>query len=72
MIAELDPHASSRRIAAHADRLASPLLRRAFGPLVVRTAPPLAAIEALAHDAGWATAAHRDDPIQPVYILELE
>jgi SAM-dependent methyltransferase len=72
VIAELDPHASSRRIAAHADRLASPLLRRAFGPLVVRTAPPLAAIEALAHDAGWATAAHRDDPIQPVYILELE
>ncbi|HEY3807656.1 MAG TPA: class I SAM-dependent methyltransferase [Kofleriaceae bacterium] len=72
VIAELDPHASSRRIAAHADRLGSPLLRHAFGPLVVRTAPTLAAIEALARGAGWATAARRDDAIQPVYILELE
>ena len=71
VIVELDPAASSRRIAAHADRLASPLLRRAFGPLVVRTAPPVGAIEALAHGAGWTTAACRDDAVQPVYILEL-
>jgi SAM-dependent methyltransferase len=72
VIAELDPHASSRRIAAHADRLGSALLRHAFGPLVVRTAPTVTVIEALAHDAGWATAACRDDAVQPVYILELE
>jgi len=72
VIVELDPDASSRRIAAHADQLGSPLLRRAFGPLVVRTAPPLSAIEELARTAGWTTAARRDDPVQPVYILELE
>jgi SAM-dependent methyltransferase len=71
VIVELDPASSARRIAAHADHLASRLLRHAFGPLVVRTAPPVAAIEALAHDAGWTTAACRDDAVQPVYILEL-
>ena len=71
VIVELDPASSSRRIAAHADRLGSPLLRRAFGPLVVRTAPPVGAIESLAHGAGWSTASRRDDAVQPVYILEL-
>jgi ubiquinone/menaquinone biosynthesis C-methylase UbiE len=71
VIVELDPAASSRRIAAHADRLASPLLRHAFGPFVVRTAPPVAVIEALARGAGWSTASCRDDTVQPVYILEL-
>jgi SAM-dependent methyltransferase len=71
VIVELDPTASPRRIANHADRLGSPLLRRAFGPLVVRTAPPVAAIEAIAHATGWSTADRRDDTAQPVYILEL-
>ncbi|HEY1547702.1 MAG TPA: methyltransferase domain-containing protein [Kofleriaceae bacterium] len=71
VIVELDPAASPKRIAAHADRLASRVLRHAFGPFVVRTAPPLASIEALATRAGWSVAARRDDPVQPVYILEL-
>ncbi|HUJ60363.1 MAG TPA: methyltransferase domain-containing protein [Kofleriaceae bacterium] len=71
VIVELDPEAEPARIAAHASRLGSPLLRRAFGPLVVRTAPPAAAITALARRAGWQLAGRRDDPEQPVYVLEL-
>jgi SAM-dependent methyltransferase len=71
VIIELDPQASPARIAAHADHLGSALLRRAFGPLVVRTAPTAAAILALARTAGWQLRAHHDDANQPVYILEL-
>jgi SAM-dependent methyltransferase len=80
-IVELDPAASSARIANHADRFSSSglrtgrvgtaVLRRTFGPLVVRTAPAAAAIEALAVAAGWTLRALRDDPVQPVYIMEL-
>jgi SAM-dependent methyltransferase len=71
VIVELDPDAEPARIAHHADRLGSPLLRRLFGPLVVRTAPPAAAIATLAHAAGFALRALGSDPIQPVYIMEL-
>jgi ubiquinone/menaquinone biosynthesis C-methylase UbiE len=71
VIVELDPAAERARIAAHADRLGSALLRRAFGPLVVRTAPPAAAIARLAGDAGFRLARCEPDPIQPVYIMEL-
>jgi ubiquinone/menaquinone biosynthesis C-methylase UbiE len=71
MIVELDPAADARRIATHAARISSPLLRRAFGPLVVRTAPPADQIEALARTAGWRIHARRDDEVQPVYIVEL-
>ena len=70
VIVELDPAANTARIAAHADHL-GPLLRRAFGPLVVRTAPRPETIAAIARDAGWQMRARRDDPVQPVYILEL-
>jgi ubiquinone/menaquinone biosynthesis C-methylase UbiE len=70
-IVELDPQASATRIAAHADHLGGALLRLVFGPLVVRTAPPASAIEALARDAGWTLRARRDDAVQPVYVLEL-
>lgn len=72
VIVELDPNASADRIAAHADHLGSPLLRRAFGPLVVRTAPPASAIDELAASAGFTRRSLRADPTQPVYILELE
>lgn len=71
VIVELDPEADRRRIATHAERLASPVMRRVFGPLVLRTAPPSSAIAALARDAGFAIRALRPDPIQPVYVLEL-
>jgi hypothetical protein len=37
----------------------------------VRTAPPVEAIEDLAVGAGWHRDELRDDPVQPVYILEL-
>ena len=70
-IVELDPHAGAHRIAAHARALGSPLVRRAFGPLVARTAPTEAAITAVARAAGWRLRARRDDPEQPVYVLEL-
>lgn len=72
VIVELDPVATRARIAAHADHLGSPLLRAAFGPLVCRTAPRADAIIALATSAGWRLKAHRPDPVQPVYILELQ
>jgi SAM-dependent methyltransferase len=71
VIVELDPHAPPARIAAHADLLGSTLLRRAFGPLVVRTAPTADAIAAVARSTGWQLRARRDDAIQPLYILEL-
>jgi SAM-dependent methyltransferase len=71
VIVELDPDADRRRVAHHADRLGSPVLRRVFGPLVLRTAPPAAAIVRLARDAGFALRALRADPVQPVYIMEL-
>jgi SAM-dependent methyltransferase len=71
VIVELDPAADLRRIAQHADALGSALLRRAFAPFVLRTAPPADAIAALAIDAGWRVSARRDDPVQPVYVIEL-
>ncbi|HEY5920426.1 MAG TPA: methyltransferase domain-containing protein [Kofleriaceae bacterium] len=72
VIVELDPAADAKRIAAHADQLSGSLLRHAFGPLVVRTAPPVDAIAALATAAGFEVRARRDDPVQPVYIMELQ
>jgi ubiquinone/menaquinone biosynthesis C-methylase UbiE len=71
VVVELDPDADRRRVATHASRLSSPLLRRLFAPLVLRIAPPAAAIAALARDAGFAVRALRPDPIQPVYVMEL-
>lgn len=71
VIVELDPAADRRRIANHADRLGSRLLRRAFSPLVVRTAPPAEVMVSLARSAGFALRARWDDDEQPVYGLEL-
>lgn len=71
VIVELDPTAAPARIAAHADRLGAALLRSAFGPLVVRTAPTWESIRDLAAAAGWQMHARRDDPVQPVYVMEL-
>jgi SAM-dependent methyltransferase len=71
VIVELDPAADPARLAAHADRLGSALLRRAFGPLVLRTAPPAALIARLAREAGFTEHALAADPEQPVYIMEL-
>lgn len=72
VIVELDPQADPRRIAKHADQLGSMLLRRAFAPFVLRTAPTADAIAALAVAAGWRITARRNDPVQPVYVLDLE
>lgn len=70
-IVELDPIAERARIAAHARRLGSAVLRRVFGPLVVRTAPPSHVIVELARAAGFVLRSLDSDPIQPVYIMEL-
>ena len=71
LLVELDPAADRRRIATHADRLDSRIVRRLFGPLVLGTAPPADAILALARAAGFTLRARRSDPVQPVYVLEL-
>jgi SAM-dependent methyltransferase len=71
LIVELDPDAGPVRAAYHADRLGSPILRRLFAPLVLRTAPPAATIATLAIRAGFALRALGPDPVQPVYIMEL-
>lgn len=71
-IVELDPAADRARIATHADRLGHPALRLAFGPLIVRTAPTAETIARAAIDAGWQLHALRDDPVQPVYVMELQ
>jgi ubiquinone/menaquinone biosynthesis C-methylase UbiE len=70
-IVELDPASSRHRIRGHARAMRSWLSRLSFGPLVVRTAPPAAAIAALARAAGWRCTAIDDDPVQPVYIMRL-
>ncbi len=72
VIAELDPAADAHRIANHAARLGSTVLRHAFGPLVVRTAPRADAIAELARAAGFRERSRRADPIQPFYVMELE
>jgi SAM-dependent methyltransferase len=71
VIVELDPAADRTRVAAHADRLGSPLLRRAFGPFVLRTSPPAAVIAALAVEAGFVVRSLAPDPVQPVFVMEL-
>lgn len=71
VIVELDPAATPLQIRAHADHIASPWLRRAFGPLVCKTAPPASLIADLAITAGWRLTTRARDPIQPVYILTL-
>jgi ubiquinone/menaquinone biosynthesis C-methylase UbiE len=65
VIVELDPAADHTRTRAHADRLPA-LLRAAFGPLVLRTAPPAEAIRALAEQAGFTQASCVADPVEPV------
>ncbi|HEU4732947.1 MAG TPA: class I SAM-dependent methyltransferase [Kofleriaceae bacterium] len=70
-IVELDPAADRRRVQNHAGRISSAVLRQAFGPLVLRTAPPAGAIASLARQAGFAVRDLRGDPVQPVYIMEL-
>ncbi|MEZ4360485.1 MAG: methyltransferase domain-containing protein [Kofleriaceae bacterium] len=72
LIAELDPRAPAERIRNHARRLPGPWLRAAFGPLIVRTAPPREAIVEAARRAGFTQVAARADPLQPLYVLELE
>lgn len=72
VIVELDPDSHPARIAHHADRLGSPILRRMFGPLVVRTAPPAHVIAEIARTVGFTVRALRGDPVQPVYIMDLE
>jgi len=71
VIVELDPAANRTRLRAHADGLRSSLLRRAFGPLVLRTAPPAETIAAIACEAGFTQRSLESDPEQPVYIMEL-
>ena len=71
VIVELDPDADRHRVANHASNLGSTILRHAFGPLVLGTAPPARAIAAVARAAGFAVRAVRGDPVQPVYIMEL-
>lgn len=71
VIVELDPEADAARVATHASQIRATMFRHAFGPLVVRTAPPRATIAALASAAGWRVRTQRDDPAQPVYIMEL-
>ncbi|MBX3159517.1 MAG: class I SAM-dependent methyltransferase [Deltaproteobacteria bacterium] len=72
VIVELDPDADAARIAAHADALGGPTLRRRmFGPLVVKTAPPAPSIAELARAAGFTQVELRPDRIQPVYVMQL-
>lgn len=70
LIVELDPEAQAARVAHHARRLEGRLLRAAFGPLVVRTAPPWQRIAERAGAAGLSLVRKSDDARQPFYLLE--
>jgi SAM-dependent methyltransferase len=69
-IVELDPAAPRRRWRRHTRGLRSPVLRLAFVPLVLRTAPDAGAVASLARAAGWTAVEHAVDAEQPVYLLE--
>ena len=71
LLVELDPAAEATRVRRHAAGIRGPLLRAAFGPLVVRTAPTGDAIADHARHAGWQTVERDDDPLQPVYRMRL-
>jgi ubiquinone/menaquinone biosynthesis C-methylase UbiE len=71
-IVELDPRASRDRVHNHTRPMRSPLLRWAFGPLVVATAPRAEDIAAVAETAGWRVIEVRPDALQPVYVMRLE
>jgi ubiquinone/menaquinone biosynthesis C-methylase UbiE len=71
-IVELDPRSSRDRVHNHTRRMRSPVLRWAFGPLVVATAPRAEDIAAVAEAAGWRVVEVRPDPLQPVYVMRLE
>jgi len=71
VIVELDPDAAPAAVAHHASRLGSPMLRRTFGPFMLRTAPPAATIAREAARAGFALRALGPDRVQPFYIMEL-
>lgn len=71
LIAELDPAAPRARVRNHAEHLGNAVLRAAFGPLVVRTAPAAEVIADLARAAGWTRIEREDDPVQPVYLMRL-
>lgn len=71
VVVELDPAAAAGKVTAHAAVFSSAILRRAFGPLVVRTAPPADGIAALAREVGFRLAELRSDPQQPVYVMML-
>jgi len=71
LVVELDPAADRARIENHAAHLGSAVLRHAFGPLVVRTAPPADTMRELAEAAGWQLRSLTPDAVQPVYLMEL-
>jgi SAM-dependent methyltransferase len=71
-IVELDPRADRARVHNHTRPMRSPVLRWAFGPLVVATAPRAEDIAAVAEGAGWRVVEVRPDPLQPVYVMRLE
>lgn len=71
LLVELDPDADAARARRHAAGIRSPVLRAAFTPLVLRTAPTAAAIADLARRAGWEHVDVEDDPVQPVYRMRL-
>lgn len=71
IVVELDPEAAPARVAHHARHLEGRLLRAAFGPLVVRTAPPWQRVAERATAAGFSLVRKSDDGLQPFYLLEL-
>jgi ubiquinone/menaquinone biosynthesis C-methylase UbiE len=71
LLVELDPAAEATRVRRHARKLHGPLLRAAFGPLVVRTAPTGDTIAARAREAGWSAVERDDDELQPVYRMRI-
>jgi ubiquinone/menaquinone biosynthesis C-methylase UbiE len=71
LIVELDPRADADRSARHRRALGSRLTRLTFDPFLLRTAPTLDRIAALASECGFSEAYREDDPLQPVYHLGL-
>jgi len=70
-VIEIDPGAGSVRARQHARRLRSRWSRLTFAALVMRTAPRVQRIEALARNAGFGQVRWHADAQQPVYVMRL-
>lgn len=71
LVVELDPSADAARSERHRRALRSRMARLTFDPLLLRSAPTVERVAALAIECGFRETQRDVDPVQPVYLLGL-